>query len=161
MHAIGKIDDLYAHRSITSSQPTLSNQDGMEKVMAGLEQVKRGLLMANLVEFDQNWGHRNDTDGFKAGLEAFDCFLDILLPALAPTDVLMITADHGVDPTTPSTDHSREYIPILVYGKTVNANTALGIRQSFADIGATVADLFHLPLRPPGRSFAGDLSRRG
>lgn len=152
---IGKIDDLYAHRGIGKVVPTRDNRDGMEKIAAEMRSTRRGLIMANLVEFDQNWGHRNDAGGFKSGLEAFDRFLGPLVGSLAPGDALIITADHGVDPTTPSTDHSREYIPFLACGRHVQADHPVGIRKSFADIGATLAEIFSVPPPPAGTPIPG------
>jgi len=126
--AIGKIEDLFAGRGITRAVHTRSDDDGMDQVMAALDEVERGLVFANLVDFDALYGHRNDTAGYAANLERVDARLAALLPRLAPRDLLVITADHGNDPTTPSTDHSREHVPVLVTGAAVarlSANAAI------------------------------------
>jgi phosphopentomutase len=109
--------------------------------------------MANLVDFDMLWGHRNDVSGFVSGLEEFDTWLGRYIVNLSENDILMITSDHGNDPTTPSTDHSREYVPILVYGKEVEKGINLGVRKSFADLHATIADIFKINQGPNGTSF--------
>ncbi|MDT8389408.1 MAG: phosphopentomutase [Lentisphaeria bacterium] len=142
---IGKIDDLYAHRGISKVITTVDNQDGMEKTRAELNVTPHGLIMTNLIQFDQDWGHRNDCEGFKQGLESFDRWLGDFFQAMSARDTVIITADHGVDPTTASTDHSREHVPFLIAGPRVPGHETLGERGSFADVGATVAKLFGLP----------------
>jgi phosphopentomutase len=122
--------------------------------MAG---VRRGLVFANLVDFDMLWGHRNDAEGFARGLEQFDERLEELLGRAERDDLIFLTADHGNDPTTPSTDHSREYVPLLVAGRRVRGGTDLGTRESFADIGATVAEAFGVERPPCGRSFLREI----
>jgi phosphopentomutase len=126
-------------------------------VIDELNAVSRGLVFANLVDFDSAFGHRNDPQGYAGALEAFDYRLPELLGALGPDDVLMITADHGNDPTTASTDHSRERVPILCAGAGVAPGTNLGIRGSFTDCGATVAELLGVATSTPGTSFANSL----
>jgi len=151
--AIGKIEDLFAGRGITSAVHTRSDDDGMDRVMAAVGEVERGLVIANLVDFDALYGHRNDAAGYAANLERFDARLAALLPRIGPRDLLVITADHGNDPTTPSTDHSREHVPLLVYGPAVAGGTDLGLRTTFADVGQTLAELFGVGPLPNGASF--------
>lgn len=151
--AVGKISDIFAGQGVTESSPTKSNNEGVDKTLACLAQKRPGLLMANLVDFDMVYGHRNDIRGYCSALEDFDRRLPEILQALSVDDVLIITADHGCDPTTASTDHSREYVPLLVYGPSLKRGQNLGIRQSFADVGATAAEILRVePLRF-GRSF--------
>jgi phosphopentomutase len=151
--AIGKIEDLFAGRGITRAVHTASDDEGMDRVGEQMEAVDRGLLFANLVDFDTQYGHRNDIAGYAANLERFDARLAALLPRLRDDDLLVVTADHGNDPTTPSTDHAREYVPLLVTGHRVRAGVDLGTRRSFADLGQTLAELFDVgPLRH-GESF--------
>lgn len=150
---VGKIGDIYAGRGLTESTPTKSNRHGMELAAAYAQKTDwRGLCMVNLVEFDSSYGHRNDAQGYAAALEEFDGLLASFLPLLSKRDLLIITADHGCDPTTPSTDHSREYVPLLVYAKG-RAGEALGTRATFSDVAATVADNFGLSYRCGGASF--------
>jgi len=137
---VGKISDIFAHRGITESYPTASNEEGMERAAALAGRDFEGLCFVNLVDFDMLWGHRNDVGGYAAGLSAFDAWLDSFLELLGKEDLCIITADHGCDPSTPSTDHSREDTPILLYGKGIRAGVDLGVRSTFADIGATVLD---------------------
>jgi len=155
--AIGKIVDLYAGRGMTEQRITHSNAEGMAELESALDRVERGFIMANLVDFDMLWGHRNDTAGFKKGLETFDAWLPKALAKLRGDDLLFLTADHGNDPTTPSTDHSREYVPLLAAGPGVRPGADLGIRSTFSDLGATVADSLGLPAGGRGRSFLGEL----
>jgi phosphopentomutase len=155
--AIGKIEDLFAGRGITSAIHTRSDDDGMDQVFGTLGSCERGLIFANLVDFDTIYGHRNDIAGYAANLERFDRRLDELLPRLSATDMLIVTADHGNDPSTPSTDHSREYVPLFVTGPAVQPGVDLGTRSTFADLGQTIADLFNVgPLRH-GTSFLREL----
>jgi phosphopentomutase len=142
VHAIGKIQDLFAGRGIDSSVHTSSDDEGMDAVERAVASDRRGLIFANLVDFDTVYGHRNDVAGYARNLERFDARLAELLPRLRPTDLLVITADHGNDPTTPSTDHSREHVPALFYGAGVKPGVDLGTRPTFADLGQTLADLF-------------------
>jgi phosphopentomutase len=155
--AIGKVDDLFAGRGITSAIHTTSDDDGMDQVVAAMQSIQRGLIFANLVECDTQFGHRNDVAGYAANLERFDGRLADLLPRLRPRDVLIVTADHGNDPTTPSTDHSREHVPLFVTGARVRAHTDLGTRTSFADVGQTLAELFGAGRLPNGESFLFDI----
>ncbi|MDQ3784337.1 MAG: phosphopentomutase [Actinomycetota bacterium] len=157
VRAVGKISDIFGGRGVTSSHPTSSNEEGVDAILAELEELERGLVWANLVDFDQSYGHRNDAEGYAEALESFDRRLPSLLEALGPQDVLIVTADHGNDPTTPSTDHSRERVPVLCAGPVVAAGVALGTRASFADCGATVADLLGVGTSGPGTSWAQDM----
>ena len=151
--AIGKIRDLFAGRGITRALPTPSDDAGMDRVEEALTAQEPGLVFANLVDFDTVYGHRNDASGYAANLERFDRRLAALLPRLGADDLLILTADHGNDPTTPSTDHSREYVPLLAAGARVAAGRPLGTRPSFADIGQTLADVFGAGPTSFGRSF--------
>jgi phosphopentomutase len=151
--AIGKINDLYAHSGIGVSLPTKGNEEGMQMLEHAVEQYDSGLIMANLVDFDMLWGHRNDPEGFYGGLMVFDHWLKHFLPRLRKHDLLFITADHGNDPTTPSTDHSREYVPILIFGHPIKTGVDLGIRNSFADLHSTIAEYLGINPNPAGESF--------
>jgi phosphopentomutase len=153
VRGVGKISDIFAGRGVTSSRPTRSNQEGIEAVIAEVGAIGRGLVFANLVDFDQSFGHRNDPQGYAGALEAFDLALPHIVDALGPEDGLIITADHGNDPTTPSTDHSRERVPVLVTGASLAA-VDVGTRASFTDCGATVAELLGVPTATPGQSLA-------
>jgi len=155
--AIGKIRDIFDGEGITESIPTKGNTDGMEQVINMLNSVAGGLIFANLVDFDMLYGHRNNPRGYAEALEELDLRLPELLKLLRKEDVLIITADHGCDPTTPSTDHSREYVPLLVYGKTLRGGIDLGVRETFADVAATIADSFGLK-HSAGTSFWPQIS---
>jgi phosphopentomutase len=127
---------------MTKAVHTTSDDHGMDVVMQELDVTDRGLIFVNLVDFDTKYGHRNDVPGYAANLERFDARLAQLLPALRETDLLVVTADHGNDPGTPSTDHSREYVPVLLFGAAVQAGLDLGTRKTFADLGQTIAHIF-------------------
>jgi len=157
VYAIGKISDIFLGRGITSSVKTKNNADGMEKTMAAMNTHSDGLIFVNLVDFDQQYGHRNDTEGYAAALEAVDCWLPSL--PVKDTDLIILTADHGCDPTTPSTDHSREFTPLLAYGPGVTPGVPLGVRTSLADIGQTVAEVFGAGKIPAGTSFLRDIQK--
>ncbi len=148
---VGKVDDLFAGRGITSRH-TVDNGEGVAAILEWLNSAPRGFCFANLVDFDQLFGHRNDVRGFQGALEAFDRALPSLLAALREDDLLFMTADHGNDPTTASTDHARERVPVLVAGARVRGGN-VGTRESFADLGATVAEWFGLSWRGVGTSF--------
>jgi len=150
---IGKINDLFAGRGITLSIHTIDNLDAMEKLIQTIKEEREGLIFINLVDFDMVWGHRNDIQGFAKGLEDFDRRLEEVLDLLQTYDVLIITADHGCDPTTPSTDHSREYVPLLVFGEKLKKGVSLGTRRSFSDVSATLADIFEVQGAGKGESF--------
>ncbi len=151
---IGKIHDIYNARGVESYVTTKNNADGMEKLTAALASRPRGLIFANLVDFDMLYGHRKDVEGFARSLEEFDALLGPLLAHLNPTDLLLITADHGCDPDPrwPTTDHSREYVPILSYSPGGHAGVNLGIRQTLADMGQTIAENFGGSIQH-GKSF--------
>jgi phosphopentomutase len=155
--AIGKIEDLFAGRGITAAVHTKSDDHGVDEIEQAMRAIPAGLIFANLVDFDTQYGHRNDPAGYAANLERFDARLARLLPTLRDTDVLIITADHGNDPTTPSTDHAREYVPLFLVGARVKAGVALGTRETFADLGQTVADLFNVGPLANGTSFLRDI----
>jgi len=156
---IGKIEDLFAGRGLTRAAHTTSDTHGLELVGAEMDEVATGLIFANLVDFDTAYGHRNDPAGYAANLEQVDARLGALLDRLRPDDLLIVTADHGNDPTTPSTDHSREYVPLLVAGEAVRSGVDLGTRETFADLGQTLAELFGVEPLVHGRSFLGDILR--
>ncbi len=155
--AIGKIEDLFSGRGITRARHTASDDEGMDAVEEELRTVDRGLIFANLVDFDVKFGHRNDPPGYAANLERFDARLAALVPELGETDVLVVTADHGNDPTTSSTDHSREYVPLLVAGSRVPAGRNLGTRSTFADLGQTLAEMFGVGPLAHGASFLHEI----
>ncbi|HEU4879241.1 MAG TPA: phosphopentomutase [Gemmatimonadaceae bacterium] len=152
---VGKVDDLFAQRSIVA-QHTASNAEGIDLIREWLESGKSGLLFANLVDFDQLYGHRNDVAGFYNSLREFDFALPSLTSALREDDLLFITADHGNDPTTVSTDHAREKAPLLAIGPRVRPGN-LGVRRTFSDLGATVADWLGVSFRGKGESFLTQL----
>ena len=156
--AIGKIYDLFAGRGIPEHYPTASDDQGMDYVEQQMERQERGLIFANLVDFDTVYGHRNDVGGYAANLERFDARLARLLPRLRSDDLLIITADHGNDPSTPSTDHSREHVPLLVVGAHVRTGVDLGTRRSFADLGQTLAAVFQVPALKNGTSFLPEIT---
>ena len=151
--AIGKIEDLFAGRGITAAIHTKSDDHGMDEVERQMASVDRGLIFTNLVDFDSQYGHRNDTAGYAANLERFDARLARILPMLRADDLLVVTADHGNDPTTPSTDHAREYVPLIAAGARVRGGVDLGTRTTFADLGQTLADVFEVGPIPNGTSF--------
>jgi phosphopentomutase len=141
---VGKINDIFAARGISETNPTENNRDGIDKICKILEDDFEGLLFANLIDFDQLYGHRNDVQGYAQALEEFDCELTRIMEAMLPEDILFITADHGCDPTTPGTDHTREQVPLLVYGPRIKSGSDLGMRASFADLGKTIADFLDI-----------------
>ena len=142
--SVGKIYDIFAGQGFTESYPTSGNEDGMDKTLSIAKRDFNGLCFVNLVDFDMVYGHRNDVAGYARALTAFDKRLGELLPLLKEEDLLIITADHGCDPSTPSTDHSREYTPMIAYGAKLKEGVNLGTRESFADIGSTVLEWFGL-----------------
>ena len=155
--AIGKIEDLFSGRSITKAIHTSGNTDGIEKTINEIEQDTEGLIFTNLVDTDMLYGHRNDIQGYARALEYFDSKIPEIMNKLKDTDMLIVTADHGNDPSTPSTDHSREYIPILIYGKHIKENVNLGTRRTFADISATILDILNMQRLENGESFKQDI----
>ena len=152
VYSIGKIFDVFLGRGIWDSVKTKSNADGMSKTVEACRQVEAGLIFVNLVDFDQQYGHRNDIEGYAAALEQFDAWLAGFCEKLNEGDLLIITADHGCDPTTPSTDHSREYVPLLTYGPHARGGVDLGTRATLSDIGQTVAENFAVHIEK-GTSF--------
>lgn len=155
--AVGKIEDLFAGRGITRAIHTRGNADGIEQTINCIKENTEGLIFTNLVDTDMLYGHRNNIQGYAEALEYFDSKLPEITNNLKDTDMLIITADHGNDPSTPSTDHSREYTPILIYGKQIKENVNLGIRQTFADISATVLEILGLQKLENGESFKKDI----
>lgn len=157
--AVGKISDIFSGEGITDFVHTENNMDGVDKTIKYMNEDYNGLIFTNLVDFDMNYGHRNNVEGYGRSLEEFDNRLPDILSNMKEEEVLMITADHGCDPTTEGTDHSREYIPILVYGKGINPNN-IGIRDSFADIGATILEILGLNSVENGNSFYDIIKRK-
>jgi len=157
--AIGKIEDLFAGRGITQGLHTVSDEDGMNQVERQMAALDRGFIFTNLVDFDAQYGHRNDVAGYAANLERFDRRLAALLPNLRDDDLLVVTADHGNDPTTPSTDHAREYVPLLIAGPRVQAGRDLGTRRTFADLGQTLAEIFGVGPIAHGTSFLREITK--
>jgi phosphopentomutase len=158
--SVGKVADLFAGQGISASHPTKSDADGVDKVESLMGSQDRGLIFANLVDFDAMYGHRNDTAGYAANLERFDARIPGLLAKVREGDLLVITADHGNDPTTPSTDHSREHVPLLLYGTHVRAGLDLGTRRTFADLGQTLAQNFGVGSLGHGTSFLAEILSR-
>ncbi len=150
---VGKVSDLFAGRGVTTSRPTTSDDHGITEICAALDWGAPGLLFANLVDCDSLYGHRNDIEGYAANLERFDARLGEILSRLRPGDLFVVTADHGNDPTTPSTDHSREYVPLLAMTGRQRAGRPLGTRSTFADLGQTLAAHFGVGPMPHGESF--------
>ncbi|MFB0546686.1 MAG: phosphopentomutase [Anaerolineae bacterium] len=155
--AVGKIEDIFAHQGISRSVHTGNNMASVDQTLAFMAQRTRGLIFTNLVDFDMLYGHRNDPEGFARALEDFDRRLPQITAALRDDDLLIITADHGCDPVTPSTDHSREYVPLLIYGAGVKPGVNLGTRETFADVAATVAELLGIDPPPSGTSFTAQI----
>jgi len=153
---IGKIDDIFAGRGIAFSYHSKSNDEGMAKISEAMDRFPQGLIFANLVDFDMLYGHRNDALGYARALEQFDFLLGNILAKLQESDILFVVSDHGCDPIFPHTDHTREYVPLLAYGPKVRPAN-LGIRQTFADLGATVAALLGLPPLEAGKDFTAEL----
>lgn len=156
--SVGKIYDIFAGVGLTESHPTVNNADGMQKTEEIAKRDFEGLCFTNLVDFDMTYGHRNDVEGYARAMTEFDRWLGTFVESLREDDMLIITADHGCDPGTPSTDHSREYTPMLAYGKRLKQDVDLGTRDTFSDIGATVLAWFGLPTdRVCGTSFLGEI----
>ena len=159
--ALGKIGDLFAHRGIRDEVHGRSDAEVMDALERAMAEVPSGLVFANLVDFDTQYGHRNDVEGYAANLERFDARVPGVLGALRPSDLLVITADHGNDPATPSTDHSREYVPLLVTGAPVRRGVDLGTRSTFADLGQTLAEVFGVERLAAGESFLEEIGPEG
>jgi phosphopentomutase len=158
--AVGKIDDLFAGKGLTQAVHTKSDDHGMDVITSAMGSVDKGLIFANLVDFDTQYGHRNNTEGYAQNLERFDARLAALLPNLRDDDLLVVTADHGNDPTTPSTDHAREFVPVLITGARVQPGVEAGTRSSFADLGQTLAEYFGVEPLPHGISFAKEILQK-
>ncbi|NLY10308.1 MAG: phosphopentomutase [Firmicutes bacterium] len=159
VNTVGKIADIFANRGITNSLAAHNNLETLDGVLYYLKTVgEPSLIFANCVDFDMLWGHRNDVEGYAAGLMALDAQLPELIDALGSDDILCITADHGCDPTFPGTDHTREYVPLLVYGKNVRP-IDLGIRSTYADVAATIAEFFGIEANLAGTSFFKEICR--
>jgi len=155
--AIGKIEDIFASRGITRGIHTRSDMDGMDQTLKIMSEVDRGLIFTNLVDFDTLYGHRNDVQGYARNLREFDLRISDLLHALRDSDLFILSADHGNDPTTISTDHTREYVPLLVYSPLLHVAVDLGTRSTFADLGQTLAEIFGVERLSAGTSFLSDL----
>lgn len=157
--AVGKISDIFAGRGITESIPTKDNKEGVEKTLKSWAKMKSGLIFTNLVEFDSLFGHRNDPEGYAKKIEEFDSMLPDILALTKDEGILIITADHGNDPTSESTDHNREYVPLLVYGADIKSDIDLGTRKTFADIAATIAEYFNITYDTLGQSFLSSIKK--
>lgn len=157
--AIGKIDDIFAGRGITDSVHIQGNMDGVDKAIGFIRKEFSGLIFANLVDFDMQFGHRNDTEGYARALKEFDGRVPEIIDAMKDQDILFITADHGCDPTTKSTDHSREYVPLLVYGKGIRRGVNLGIRKTFSDLAQTAVEILGVGGSFDAASFYGEIAK--
>ena len=158
MIGVGKIGDIFAMRGLTASIHSENNIDGLDKILQVMHTtLERGLLLANLGDFDTRYGHRNNPQGYAQALEAFDARLPEVMRALQETDVLIITADHGCDPTIAHTDHTREYVPCLVTGPSIRPGVDLGTRSTFADVGATIAQLLNVQKPDFGTGFTEEI----
>jgi phosphopentomutase len=157
VNAIGKISDIYDGEGVTKSVRTISNQDGMNKIIDTLSLEFTGLSFLNLVDFDSLYGHRRDPIGYGKALEEFDARLSEVFVKMQEDDLLMITADHGNDPVFPGSDHTREYVPLLAYSKRIKEGKEIPVRKTFADVGATIAENFNLTMPDYGTSFLKDL----
>lgn len=151
--AVGKIEDIFSKKGITEAVHTTGNMNGVDITLDYMKKQNKGIIFTNLVDFDMLFGHRNNAEGYKQALEEFDARLPELLASMRPDDLMIITADHGCDPTTPSTDHSREHVPLMVYGQGIKADVNLGTRETFADLASTIAEIFNIENIFPGKSF--------
>ncbi|MDU6114058.1 phosphopentomutase [Paraclostridium sordellii] len=156
---VGKIEDIFNKQGITEAIHTKDNMDGVDQTINYMKKENKGLIFTNLVDFDSKYGHRRDVEGYKKALEEFDARIPEIIANMKDDDILIINADHGNDPTYKGTDHTREYIPVLVYGKNINKGYNLGTRKSFADIGATVADILNVDLPKHGESFKSEIMK--
>ncbi len=157
MYAVGKIGDIFNEKGITTSTHTKSNMDGVDKTIEAMKMDFEGFIFTNLVDFDSQYGHRRDPIGYGKCIEEFDARLPEIMGAMGEDDIMMICADHGNDPTAQGTDHTREYVPLIVYGKRCKAGINLGIRSTFADVGATVADILEVKDTGLGKSFKEEI----
>lgn len=151
--AVGKIEDIFSGRGITLAEHTRNNAHGIDVTLKYMKEKNSGLIFTNLVDFDMVYGHRNNPEGYRKALEEFDVRLPEIRAAMRPEDLLIITADHGCDPTTPSTDHSREHVPVILYGQGISADVNVGTRKTFADLASTIAEVFDAGNPFPGESF--------
>lgn len=151
--AVGKIEDIFSKKGITEAEHTKSNMNGVDVTLDYMNKQNKGIIFTNLVDFDMLFGHRNNPEGYKQALEEFDKRLPEIMSEMREDDLLIITADHGCDPTTSSTDHSREYVPVLLYGHNIKKDVNLGTRKTFADIASTIAEIFGIKNIFPGESF--------
>jgi len=156
--SIGKVKDIFAGKGFTKTVSVTGTDEGISKTIENFKGIKKGLIFTTLVDFDTLYGHRNDPHGYAKALEAFDARLPEVLEILGEQDFLILTADHGCDPTTPSTDHSREYVPLLVYGPSFKAGKDLGLRESFSDVGATILEAFDIKGTIKGKSFLREIA---
>ncbi|GAB4466213.1 MAG: phosphopentomutase [Anaerolineales bacterium] len=157
VYSVGKIDDIFNHQGITKKNHVLTNKESLDVTLDLLEENFAGLLFVNLIEFDMIYGHRNDPRGYADALEQFDTYLPEIHKRLKPGDLVIVTGDHGVDPTTPGTDHSREYVPLLAFGPQIRHGVNLGDRDTLADIAGTLAEMFSLEPQPIGKSFLKEI----
>jgi phosphopentomutase len=154
---VGKIGDIFDHRGLTVELPSHGNDECVQTTLQQIREAVDGLIFTNLVDTDMLYGHRNDSIGYRRALETFDAQLPLIIEAMHESDLLIITADHGCDPTTPGTDHTREYVPLLVHSKMMLGPCDLGTRSSFADTADTIAEYFSLPPIPSGQSYLADM----
>lgn len=159
VYAVGKIEDIFNHRGISFSDHTKTNEQGIDKTLEFMKIAGKGLIFTNLVDFDMLYGHRNDVNGYADALRRFDKRLPEIISQMEKEDVLIITADHGCDPSTISTDHSREHIPLLVFGENIKAGVNLGTRNCFCDIGKTILHMFNIENKINGLSFYDEIRR--
>lgn len=151
--AVGKIEDIFNGKGITEAVHTKDNIEGIDKTIEYLRKDNKGIIFTNLVDFDSHYGHRRDPKGYKEALESLDNRIPEILDSMNDNDIIIFTADHGNDPTYKGSDHTREYIPIVIYGKNINQNTNIGTRKSFSDIAATISDILNIPSTGKGESF--------
>ena len=157
VYSVGKIDDIFNHQGITKKNHVLTNVESLDVTLKLLEEDFEGLMFVNLIEFDMIYGHRNDPRGYANALEQFDSYIPEIQKRLKPGDLVIVTGDHGVDPTTPGTDHSREYVPLLAFGPNIKHGVDLGDRGSLGDIAGTLAEMFSLEPQPIGKSFLKEI----
>ena len=157
--AVGKIEDIFNGQGITEAIHTKDNMHGVDETINYIKKDNNGLIFTNLVDFDSKFGHRRNVEGYKEALEEFDARIPEIIESMKDEDILIINSDHGNDPTYKGTDHTREYIPVLIYGKNIKENVNLGIRDSFADIGATVADILNVKMPKNGKSFKEEVMK--
>jgi len=151
--AVGKIEDIFSKKGITEAEHTKSNMNGVDVTLDYMKKQNRGIIFTNLVDFDMLFGHRNNVEGYKQAIEEFDKRLPELMSTMREDDLLIITADHGCDPTTPSTDHSREHVPVVLFGHNIKKDINIGTRKTFSDLASTIADIFSIENVFPGESF--------